>query len=137
MSVLLISLCAVGVLISLYFTSVSFRWVRPDSHWIPVVCRMEEATCARIVFTPSAKVLGPPNSTVGLLFYALLGSAAATCGLSVPLIRLAGLGGSAVALLLSFYLTYSLLFVVRVKCVLCFAAHTINLIIFLLLLAQS
>ena len=137
MSVLLSSLCAVGGLISLYFTSVSFRWVRPDSHWIPVVCRMEEATCARIVFTPSAKVLGPPNSTVGLLFYALLGSAAATCSLSVPLIRLAGLGGSAVALLFSFYLTYSLLFVVRVKCVLCFAAHTINLIIFLLLLAQS
>ena len=137
MSVLLISLCAVGVLISLYFTSVSFRWVQPDSRWIPIVCRMEEATCARIVFTPSAKVLGPPNSTLGLLFYALLGGAAATCSLSVPLIRLAGLGGSTVALLFSLYLTYSLLFVVRVRCVLCFAAHSINLIIFLLLLAQS
>ena len=137
MSLLLISLCAVGVLISLYFTGVAFRWISPDSRWIPVTCRMEEETCAAIVFTPSASVLGPPNSLLGLVFYFLLGSAAATCSLSVSLVRLASLCGSGVALLFSLYLSYSLLFVVRVNCVLCFAAHTINFILFVVLITLA
>ena len=134
MSLLLIGLCAVGVLISLYFTGIAFRWIRPDSHWIPVICRMEEETCAAIVFTPSARVLGPPNSLLGLFFYFLLGSATVSCSLSVPLVRLASLSGSCAALVLSLYLGYSLLFVVRVNCILCFTTHIINLILFVLLI---
>ena len=130
---MLIGLCAGGVLIASYFTAVAYRWVSPDTPWVPAICRMGERTCASIVFTPTARVLGPPNSVLGLLFYATLASGAASGGLDHPPIRLAALGATGFALLVSLYLTYSLLFVTRVTCVLCFASHAINLLLFAVL----
>ena len=73
---LLVALCATGVLISGYFTGVTFRWVDPKTRWIPPVCRMGEDTCAFVVFTPQARTFGPPNAVLGLLFYVVLAVAA-------------------------------------------------------------
>ena len=50
------------------------------------------------------------------------------------MIRLVLLGASGVTVLLGLYLTYSLLFVTRVNCVLCFTSHAINVVLFVMLL---
>jgi len=114
----LVGLCVVGFGISSYFTGVAYHWVRPDTRWIPAVCRMGKQTCATIVFTPRARVFGVPNSVLGQLFYPLLAIVAVAGTLDEPLIRLVLLGVSGVTVLLGAYLTYSLLFVTRVNCVL-------------------
>ena len=130
----LVGLCVVGFGISSYFTGVAYHWVKPDTRWIPAFCRMGEHTCATIVFTPRARVFGVPNSVLGQLFYATLAIVAAAGGLGDGLIRLVLLGFSGVTVVLGAYLTYSLLFVTRVNCVLCFTSHAINLVVFVILL---
>ncbi len=124
-------LAVVGLLISSYFTAVAYRWMRPDAQWIPPVCRMEEQTCASIVFTPQARVFGVPNSVLGQLFYVALLLGAWRGWLDGPFGD-AYLVVSGVTVLLAVYLSYSLLFVIRVRCALCFASHGINLAIFAL-----
>ena len=130
----LTALCLVGCAISSYFTGVAYSWVRPDTRWIPAVCRMGAQTCATVVFSPQARVFGVPNSVLGQLFYQTLAVAAAAGGLDEPVIRLVLLGASGVTVLLGLYLTYSLLFVTRVNCVLCFTSHAINVVLFVMLL---
>ena len=130
----LVGLCLLGFGIASYFTGVAYHWVRPDTRWIPAICRMGEQTCATIVFTPRARVFGPPNSVLGLVFYATLAIVAVRGDLDEPLVRLVSLGFSSVTVLLGLYLTYSLLFVTRVNCVLCFTSHAINLVLFVILL---
>ena len=132
----LVGLCVVGFGISSYFTGVAYHWVRPDTRWIPAVCRMGKQTCATIVFTPRARVFGVPNSVLGQLFYPLLAIVAVAGTLDEPLIRLVLLGVSGVTVLLGAYLTYSLLFVTRVNCVLCFTSHALNVVVFVILLWQ-
>ena len=132
---LLLTLCSViGFLISTYFTAVSYRWIRPDSSWIPRFCHMGEQTCSRLIFTPRARVFGVPNSVLGQVFYTAVLLAVFTQVLFVePLFSLL-LSASLVTVALGAYLTYSLLFLTRVACRLCFASHAINLVIFLLFL---
>ena len=132
----LLFLSASGFAIATYFTSVAYRWIRADEKWIPAFCRMEEQTCASIVFTPQARVFGLPNSVLGIVFYAALLGSAPVGFLDRQLIWLLFLGASVVSVALGVYLAHSLLFVIRVPCKLCFAAHGINTAIFLILLLQ-
>jgi uncharacterized membrane protein len=136
MTWVLVGLSLVGFSISSYFTGVAYHWVRPDTRWIPAVCRMGKETCSTIVFTPQARVFGVPNSVLGQLFYALLAVVAVAGGLGEPLIRLLVLAASGVTVLLGVYLTYSLLFVTRVNCVLCFTSHALNFVVFVILLSR-
>ena len=130
----LVGLCLFGFGISSYFTGVAYHWVAPDTRLIPAFCRMGEHTCATIVFTPQARVFGVPNSLLGQLYYATLAIVAVAGGLDEPSIGLVLLGFSGVTVLLGAYLTYSLLFVTRVNCVLCFTSHAINFVVFAILL---
>ena len=132
---ILIGLCLVGFVISSYFTGVAYHWVRPDTRWIPAICRMGEQTCAAIVFTPRARVFGLPNSVLGQLFYAALATTAVSGALDRPPPYYALLVASGATVLLGVYLTWSLLFVTRVNCVLCFTSHAINLVLFVMLVA--
>lgn len=129
-------LAAAGLLVSTYFTAVAYRWIRPDARWIPRFCRMGERTCASIVFTPRARVFGLPNSVLGQLFYLALLAGAPLGLLGQPALFLLYLGGSLLTVVLAVYLTYSLLFITRVPCVLCFTSHGINTVICLLLLSR-
>ena len=72
MSIILALLALVGLAISTYFTAVAFHWVTPDTRWVPAVCRLDSETCASVIFTPSARVFGPPNSLLGQMYYAAL-----------------------------------------------------------------
>ena len=127
-------LAAVGLAVSSYFTAVAWRWTTPDVRWVPAFCRLEERTCASVVFTPSARVFGPPNSLLGQLFYAALLAGAASGRLADPQLWWLYLGASLVTVGLGVYLSYALLFVLRVPCPLCFASHGINAVICGLLL---
>ncbi len=132
----LIGLCLVGFVISSYFTGVAYHWVRPETSWIPAICRMGEQACAAIVFTPRARIFGVPNSVLGQLFYAALATAALSGALDRAPPYYALLCASGATVLLGVYLTWSLLFVTRVNCVLCFTSHTINLVLFVTLLVR-
>ena len=130
----IVFLSIIGFLISSYFTAVSYRWIRPDEKWIPAFCRLGERTCATIVFTPRARVFGLPNSVLGQVFYAALVIGALTGLFECGVLNLYLLA-SVVTVLLGMYLTYSLLFLTRVPCKLCFTSHFINLVIFIMLLS--
>lgn len=130
-------LAAVGLCIATYFTAVAYRWIRPDTRWIPAFCRMGEQTCASIVFTPRARVFGLPNSVLGQVFYVALLAGAPLGLLDLPRLYMLFVGASLVTVGLAVFLTYSLLFVTRVRCVLCLTSHGINTVIFLLLLART
>ncbi len=124
---------ALSFLISSYFTAVAYRWITPDANWIPSFCRMGEQTCASIVFTPRARVFGLPNSLLGQVFYlALLTAVGGDFLFTKPFVYVYLLA-SLVTVLLGMYLSYSLLFMTRVPCKLCFTSHGINLVIFILL----
>ena len=124
---------ALSFLISSYFTAVAYRWITPDANWIPSFCRMGEQTCASIVFTPRARVFGLPNSLLGQVFYlALLTAVVGDFLFTKPFVYVYLLA-SLVTVLLGIYLSYSLLFMTRVPCKLCFTSHGINLVIFILL----
>lgn len=134
MAILLIALSVVGLLISSYFTAVAYRWVPPDARWIPSFCRMDEKTCASIVFTPEARVFFVPNSALGLLFYLAIMAGAIFGWIYGPEpLSAAYVVASALTVSLGVYLSYALLFVNRVACPLCFTSHGINLVIFLVL----
>ena len=125
---------AVGLAIASYFTAVAYRWAEPDVRWIPAFCRLQERTCAAVVFTPSARVFGPPNSLLGQVYYAALLAGTVAGWLADPRFRPLYLGASLATVGLGLYLSYALLFVLRVPCPLCFASHGINAVIAGLLL---
>lgn len=148
MSALLLSV--LGLWISFYFTGVSYRWFSPNVWWIPSVCRLKETSCQLVIHTPRAKLFGIPNSVFGIGLYSylilyLLGVKIGdrlpvhfepvTCPLflGVPLAWVLGFGATGLAVLRSVYLAYSLIFVTRVACPLCFTSHVINLILFIYL----
>ena len=124
-------LSTAGLLISTYFTAVTYRWVRPDIRLVPTFCRMDEQTCATIVFTPQARLIGLPNSVLGQVFYVmmLLGVQLGWVYGPDPL-RMAYLAASAVSVGIGVYLSYALVFTLRVSCPLCFTSHGINLVVF-------
>ncbi|MBI4481619.1 MAG: vitamin K epoxide reductase family protein [Acidobacteria bacterium] len=122
---------ALGLLISLYFTLVTYGWMRPDPRWLPAFCRMEENSCRRIVDTRQARVFGIPNSLLGIFYYAFL-LGAVVRGFQEPSLW-AFRTASAVTVGLGAYLTYALLFRLRIPCPLCLTSHGLNLLIFALL----
>ena len=77
---------------------------------------------------------GPPNSLLGQLFYLALLAGAVSDWLTDPRLWTLYLGGSLLTVGLGVYLSYALLFVLRVPCPLCFTSHGINAIICGLLL---
>ena len=132
------SLSAVGLAIATYFTAVAYHWIRADESWIPAFCRLGEQTCASIVFTPRARVFGVPNSLLGQIYYSALLIGSPLGVLDRPDLFRLYLGASLVTVGLAIYLSYSLLFITRVPCKLCFTSHGINVVIFgLLLLRES
>ena len=126
MTIAIALLAAAGFAIASYFTAVAWRWMPADARWIPRVCRMDERTCASVIFTPDARVFGPPNSLLGQVYYAALMAGAALGVLGDPWVWWLGVASSLATVGLGVYLSYALLFVLRVPCPLCFASHTIN-----------
>lgn len=124
-----------GLLDALYFVAVTYRWLRPDAPWLPRLCRMDQATCARIVDTREARVFGVPNSVLGVAWYGVVlgaaGQALATGSLPycLPLLLVASF-----TVAFSAYLAWALVVRLRTPCILCFLGHGVNAALFVVLL---
>jgi len=112
-----------GGYISLYFSLVYYKIIKPDFRWIPSFCRVEESTCVKILDTPAAHLFGLPNSIFGLGYYA------AILFLPIEQFELFFLIASLFSVGLGMYLTHMLVVRLRIHCVLCYIAHIINLVI--------
>ncbi len=119
-------LAVVGLSVSTYFTAIAYRWVQPDARWIPTFCRMDEKTCASVVFTPQARVFGLPNSVLGQVYYLVLLVGVGSGWIEGAFLYVL-LAASTLTVGLALYLSYSLLFVLRVPCRLCFTSHSLNI----------
>jgi uncharacterized membrane protein len=130
MDIIIFILAIVGLWISIYFTGVYYKWFHPDVVWVPQICQLEEKSCLLVLDTPRAKIFGVPNSAfgIGLYLYIVL-----DLFYFPPLL---GFILMSLALLRSFYLAYSLLFITRIPCRLCFTSHAINLVLFMIYLVQ-
>lgn len=129
--VLLFCLALTGLAIAGYFTALCYGTIARDSARIPRFCRLGEATCARVLDSPRARVFGVPNSLLGIFYYLAVMALALGGGAPGWLAsgyRLVALGTVA----LGVFLSASLLFITRLPCSLCFTAHGINLGIALL-----
>ncbi|HYQ87875.1 MAG TPA: vitamin K epoxide reductase family protein [Bacteroidota bacterium] len=126
-----------GFLISLYFTLVTYRLMKPDQRFIPPVCRMSGDSCLSIVDSPQARLFGVPNSLLGIAYYLGVLFAAIGGGLPSAVFYSGLLALSICTVLIGMYLIYSLLAVLKVRCVLCFTGHILNLLILLFLLASG
>lgn len=129
---LLISLLSiVGFYISLYFTLVYYGAISPARFPLPQVCRLSENTCQMIIKTRYARVLGLPNFVYGLFYYFFI--------FALAIFNWNGYIETAVKVIswlvvvLGIYLSYVLIKVLRVNCVLCFASHVLNFAIAVLL----
>jgi uncharacterized membrane protein len=130
-------LCLVGFWDALFFTLVQYRVVPPDPRWLPRVCRMEEGRCFTILQAREARLLGIPNSVLGLFFYPLV-FASALWGFRGDRGWLwVAVGSAASATLVSAYLAWALLVRLRTHCVLCYLAHTVNFLLLVLLVAAA
>ena len=92
-------------------------------------------SAAREHFTQTryARVLGPKNSDLGMLFYGALCAAAATGQLRESFIHRVMFGASCASLGMSLYLLWALAFRLRVWCPICMKGHLLNAITFLIL----
>jgi uncharacterized membrane protein len=145
LSIVLLSLG--GFADALYFTLAYYGRIR-KARWVPeILCAREDSSCVTVVRTPYARVFGVPNSLLGLVYYLLL----MVWIMSVPrhvsisghvlrpfeTLRLLLLGASLSTVALGFYLIYALRRVLHTHCLLCYAAHAINIILFVLLIFVS
>jgi uncharacterized membrane protein len=128
---IILVLSGVGLWISVYFTGVYYKWFSPSVFWMPQVCQLKEATCMTVLDTPRAKMFGIPNSVfgIGVFSYLILDLFFFPPHLAITLLTL--------AVLRSVYLAYSLLFVTKIPCPLCFTSHVINLVLLITVLKTA
>lgn len=128
MTLIAILLAAAGLWISIYFTGVSYHLIPPNVKWIPQVCQLKEASCQLVIHTPRAKLFGIPNSVYGVALFTyliLFFVVGAIHELPPPLWWIAFVA-TGFAVIRSIYLAYSLIFITKVPCPLCFTSHVIN-----------
>jgi len=136
-----------GLADSFYFTFAYYGRIR-KARWVPeVFCAREGSSCVTVVRTPYARVFGIPNSLLGILYYLCLlvwiGFVPRHLSISGQIFRpfetvgLWLLGASLLTVMLGFYLIYALRRVLGVDCPLCYAAHAVNVALFVLLILIS
>jgi uncharacterized membrane protein len=116
-------------------TGAYYGWWRGPARLVPArLCSTKAGGCLDILAAREARVLGPPNSSLGIAYYAVL-LALSVGGLSwappslMP--ALTALSWGVVAF--SAYLAWALIFRLRTGCPICFFSHALNLGIALLL----
>ena len=127
MHVVLFSLSIVGLYISSYFSLLYYGFMDVQTSFVPAFCRMEEGACHLVLRHPDAKLFGMPNWVVGIGYYFIMLVLSSGTG-SPTLVSLARVA-SWLSVLVAAYLVYSLIFRIRIGCVLCFVCHAINVVI--------
>jgi len=143
----IVLLSLAGLADALYFTFAYYGRIR-KARWVPeILCAREGSSCVTVVRTPYARVFGVPNSVLGIVYYVLL---LLWIGLVPRYLIILGhvfrpfetlglllLGASLCTVVLGFYLIYVLRRILYTHCPLCYAAHAINVALFVLLLLVS
>ncbi|MGA2761164.1 MAG: vitamin K epoxide reductase family protein [Candidatus Cybelea sp.] len=111
-------LCGVGLYASLFMLRKSIRAARG------------QILGPSVVKTPRARLFGPPNSFLGLLYYPAV--ALAVWLVHTPLAAAVLLLAVLFAAATSVALAYSLLFVTRLACPYCWTSHAVNWALLLL-----
>ena len=143
----IVLLSLAGLADSLYFTFAYYGRIR-KARWVPeIFCAREGSSCVTVVRTPYARVFGIPNSLLGIVYYVALlvwiGFVPRHLSISGRIFRpfetvgLWLLGASLLTVMLGFYLVYALRRTLGVDCPLCYAAHAINVGLFVLLILIS
>jgi len=109
--------------------------------WIVALRMQLKAVAARrgmltepsVVQTARARVAGPPNSAIGLAYYSLM--MLASPWIHLPAVYSASVVATLAAAGFSMYLAYSLLYVTRMSCVLCWTGHVVNWALLFVLIA--
>lgn len=142
----LAGLALAGLAISIYFTLAYYGRIR-NARWVPAaLCAREESSCVAVLRSRYARLFGVPNSLLGTVFYlAVIGWVMAGLEFQLPesgvgaslfmlaLFAKSLLVASGATVIVGFYLIFALRWRLRIRCPLCYAAHAINLGIFLLL----
>ncbi len=144
--ILIVLLSVAGLANALYFTFAYYGRIK-KARWVPAVfCAREGSSCVTVVQTPYARIFGVPNSLLGIIYYVALIAGALTgwsYGINLAihftyivfsfpfiLIKL----GSAITVVLGFYLIYALRRKLHTHCPLCYLGHAINATLFILLM---
>lgn len=136
-----------GLADALYFTLAYYGRIR-KARWVPEILRAREgSSCVTVVRTPYARVFGVPNSLLGIVYYVLLlvwitfvprhASISGSVLRPFETLGLLLMGASFSSVVLGFYLIYALRRILYTRCLFCYAAHAINLILFVLLIFVS
>jgi len=136
-----------GLADALYFTLAYYGRIR-KARWVPeIFCAREDSNCVTVARTSYARVFGVPNSLLGVFYYVLLavwiGFVPRHVSISGQVLRpfetlgLLLLGVSISSVVLGFYLIHALRRVLHTHCPLCYAAHAINILLFVLLILFS
>lgn len=133
---IILACSTIGFLISLYFTLVYYRLMKPDTAFVPAFCRLDEPTCQYLMGTRNARILGARNFVLGLLYYAALIVFVWTDGLNGVISQGFVIFISLFTVLLGIYLVYGLIAKLKIHCILCYTSHACNLLIFLALLGK-
>ena len=140
--VIIVALSIAGLADALYFTFAYYGRIK-KARWIPkILCAREGSSCVTVVQTPYARVLGVPNSLLGILYYLAImawipwsntrhGAGPGTREFMIFTAALLFASGGSVVM--GFYLIHSLRRKLHIDCPLCYTAHAINLILFILL----
>jgi uncharacterized membrane protein len=128
------ALSTVGLLISLYFTLVQRGTISAETRFVPRFCRIGKDTCLTLLSTQEARLFKIPNFHLGILYYMTIITLACVSDLWQQFHTLLVLASLA-TVGMGMYLSYALLVRLRLSCILCFISHSINLFIFLVLLA--
>jgi uncharacterized membrane protein len=135
---LLLLLTLVGFFISFYFTLVYYQQIPANYYLVPRACRMKESACHSVLSTGDARVLGIPNSTLGVLYYGIVFFITVFGGWERSgVVHGLFLWISILVVLFSLYLSYSLLYRIKIVCPLCFVSHGMNVLIALLLFIKT
>jgi uncharacterized membrane protein len=132
-----------GLADAIYFTLAYYGRVR-GARWVPeILCAREGSSCVTVLETPYARVLGVPNSLLGIVYYPAvmiwLNWSRNVHGVETYysfflLLTGALMVAGAATVILGGYLVYALRRRLHTHCPLCYTAHGINLALFVLLL---
>jgi len=128
---MLLLLTLIGLYISTYFTLVYYRKIKPDTRYIPAFCHLDEDACQLVIRHRNARVFRIPNFVLGIVYYLLI-----LLLLLMPefaFLQTVLLYTSWLTVALAIYLVHSLVFVVKILCPLCMAAHAVNIVISIIL----
>jgi uncharacterized membrane protein len=126
-------LALAGLADSFYFTFAYYGRIK-KARWVPeILCAREGSSCVTVVQTPYARVFGVPNSMLGVVYYLLL-ILWAVATPRIPAVGWALIATSASTVVLGSYLIYSLRRKLHIDCPLCYAAHSINAVLLVLLI---